>query len=140
MSAVRFCPWPHFLSLEFNQLQALRSRLSSIEAAHFEVTFAVSVCCWSNVELIELVWGLRSTSSLRDSVPPVNSLGLVAHHFHGRAAWNTGAFQVSNCGPAEAMGNAMRHSLNEFPILIRDTRSKPSAGWKGLRTCRGDSG
>ncbi len=38
VSAVRFCPWPHFPFLEISQLQALRSRLSSINGAHFEVT------------------------------------------------------------------------------------------------------
>src|SRR5438034_11505350 len=41
VSAVRFCPWPYPLSLKFNQLDPLRSRLSSINAAHFEVTLKV---------------------------------------------------------------------------------------------------
>src|SRR5438552_15213002 len=41
VSAVRFCPWPHPLPLGFNQLDPLRSRLSSIFLVCFAITLLV---------------------------------------------------------------------------------------------------
>jgi hypothetical protein len=31
VSAVRFCPWPHFLSLKFNQLHRIKQKLLTVE-------------------------------------------------------------------------------------------------------------
>jgi len=43
VSAVRFCPWPYPLPLGFNQLDPLRSRLSSIFSFYFAKTLPVSI-------------------------------------------------------------------------------------------------
>src|SRR6266542_6142133 len=84
VSAVRFCPWPHFPSLEFNQLQALRSRLIPYRLFTLKLLCSFCILLVERVELVELVRGFAQHLFFNDGISAINRLGSVSDHLHCR--------------------------------------------------------
>ena len=115
MSAVRFCPWPHFPFLKFNQLHPLRFRLSSIlSPAFLELFYFSSKTTLRNA----LSSASCSPSSLRAGLAPaVGRTDYVEQQYRsaerhlGRAAEEVlrlALSELANTEPRSGRGRALK--------------------------------